>query len=151
MRLRYLLIALPLLVPHQTIAGDADSPHQLVAQFYKAHSSKADPLQNPKLLANYFDPSLLKLYLKDKEQSEGEVGRLDGDPLYDAQDTDIKKFAISAPKIENRKTLVTVSFTNMGKPTRVVYVLSQTHGGWRISDIRYDDGSALKQILQTNG
>jgi hypothetical protein len=32
--------------------------------------------------------------------------------------------------------------------TGVEYVLGRTADGWRISDIRYDDGSSLKKILQ---
>ena len=43
---------------------------------------------------------------------------------------------------------VTVNFKNFDKPTRLVYVLSRTATGWRISDIRYDDGSSLKKILE---
>jgi hypothetical protein len=43
---------------------------------------------------------------------------------------------------------VTVRFKNIGKPSRVEYVLLRTANGWRISDIRYDDGTSLKKILQ---
>ena len=43
---------------------------------------------------------------------------------------------------------MTVTFKNFGKPTRVEYVLSRTTNGWKISDIRYDDGSSLKKILE---
>jgi hypothetical protein len=46
------------------------------------------------------------------------------------------------------ETRVTVHFKNLGKPARIVYVLSRTADGWKISDIRYDDGSSLKKILQ---
>ena len=47
------------------------------------------------------------------------------------------------------KTHVTVRFKNLGKPARVVYVLSRTANEWKISDILYDDGSSLKKILQS--
>ena len=43
---------------------------------------------------------------------------------------------------------VTVNFKNFGKPTRAVFVLSRTANGWKISDIRYADGSSLKKILE---
>jgi hypothetical protein len=36
----------------------------------------------------------------------------------------------------------------MGKATRVVYVFARSADGWRIADIRYDDGSSLKKVLQ---
>ena len=128
-------------------AGEAP-PKDLVAQFYQAHRSKHDPLDETQLLGRYFDGALLKLYLKDKREAKGEVGRLDGDPLYNAQDIEIKDFSVSAPEMVGGETRVTVHFKNIGKPTRVIYVLSRTADGWRISDIRYDDGSSLKKILE---
>jgi hypothetical protein len=124
------------------------SAKDVVAQLYQAHRSKHDPLDETQLLGRYFDAELLKLYLKDKREAKGEVGRLDGDPLYNAQDIEIKDFSISAPEATAGETRVTAHFKNIGKPARVIYVLSRTADGWRISDIRYDDGSSLKKILQ---
>ena len=129
-----------------SIAADL-SAKNLVAQLYQEHRSKHDPLDQTELLGRYFDAELLRLYLKDKREANGEVGRLDGDPLYNAQDMEIKDFSISAPETVGAETRVTVRFKNIGKPTRLVYVLTRTADGWRISDIRYDDGSSLKKIL----
>ena len=56
---------------------------ELVAQLYKEHSGKSDPLDYPaskKLLPNYLYKPLLDLYLKDQEDSKGEVGKIDFDP-----------------------------------------------------------------------
>jgi hypothetical protein len=130
-----------------TFAGDL-SPKDLVAQLYQAHRSKHDPLDETALLGHYFDAALLKLYLKDRREAKNEVGRLDGDPLYNAQDFEIKGFSISAPETDGGEMRVTVNFKNFGKPTRVVFVLSRTGNGWKISDIRYEDGSSLKKILE---
>jgi len=148
-----LLLILSVLVAANSIAADL-SPKDLVTQLYQAHRSKHDPLDQTQLLSRYFDADLLKLYLKDKREAKGEVGRLDGDPLYNAQDLEIKDFSISAPEMVGRpnrtgmETRVTVRFKNTGKPTRVVYVLRRTANEWRISDIRYNDGSSLQKILQ---
>jgi hypothetical protein len=136
-----------------TFAGEL-SPKDLVALLYQAHRSKHDPLDETRLLSRYFDAELLKLYLKDKREAKGEVGRLDGDPLYNAQEIQMTDFSISAPKTTGGpsrtgiETHVTVHFKNIGKSTRVEYVLGQTANGWKVSDIRYDDGSSLKKILQ---
>ena len=92
----------------------------------------------------------LKLYLKDKEEAKGEVGRLDGDPLYNAQDMEISNFSISPPENVKGETEVTVRFKNIGKPTRIVYVLTHTGKQWKISDIRYEDGTTLRKILQAD-
>ena len=143
-RLALLVIVLTAAI---SIAGDL-SPKDLVAQFYQAHRSKHDPLYEVVLLGRYFDPALLKLYLKDRSEAKGEVGRLDGDPLYNAQDIEIKNFSISAPEMVGTEARVTVSFKNFGKPTRVIYILNLTANTWKISDIRYDDGLSLKKVLQ---
>ena len=131
-------------------AATDPTPKDLVAQLYQAHRSSHDPLVQTQLLGRYFDAPLLKLYLRDKREAKGEVGRLDGDPLYNAQDMQISNFSISAPETVRGETQVTVRFKNIGKPTRIMYVLTHTGAGWRISDIRYDDGSSLKKILQAD-
>jgi len=138
-----------LIVATTTFAGEL-SPKDVVAQFYQAHGSKHDPLDDTRSLSRYFDAELLKLYLKDKREAKGEVGRLDGDPLYNAQEIQITDFSISVPEASSvgHSSLVVVRFKNLGKSTRVEYVLNRTADGWKISDIRYDDGSSLKKILQ---
>ncbi len=141
------MLLVTLLTAATSIAGDL-SPNDLVAQLYQAHRSKHDPLTETALLSRYFDSALLKLYSKDKRESKGEVGRLDGDPLYNAQDVEIKDFSIAAPEMAGQEARVTVSFKNIGKPTRVVYLLGRSAGGWKINDIRYDDRSSLKKILE---
>ena len=146
MRAAFVLV-ITVLTAAMSIAADL-SAKNLVTQLYQAHRSKHDPLDQTDLLGRYFDAELLKLYLKDKREAKGEVGRLDGDPLYNAQDIEIKDFSISAPETAGAETRVTVRFKNIDKATRIVYVLSRTADGWRISDIRYDDGSSLKKILQ---
>ena len=142
-----LVLLVSVLTATISIAGDL-SPKDLVAQFYQAHRSKHDPLDETALLGRYFDPALLKLYLKDRREAKGEVGRLDGDPLYNAQDMEIKDLSVSAPEMTGGEARVAVSFKNFSKPTRVVYMLGRTANGWKISDIRYDDGSSLKKILE---
>ena len=131
-----------------TFAGEL-SPKDVVAQLYKAHGTGQSSAGETRLFTRYFDDELLKLYLKDKREAKGEVGRLDGDPLYNAQEIQIIDFSISGPKITGSEALVTVRFKNIGKPTRVEYVLCHTDHAWKISDIRYDDGYSLKKILQS--
>jgi hypothetical protein len=149
-----LVLLLTALAAVISTAGEL-SPKDLVAQLYQAHRSKHDPLDETALLGRYFDPALLKLYLKDKREAKGEVGRLDGDPLYNAQEIQIKDLSVSAPEMADgrRRTgtemHVIVSFNNLGKPRRVTYMLGRTADSWKISDIRYDDGSSLKKILQS--
>jgi hypothetical protein len=130
-----------------TFAGEL-SPKDVVAQLYKAYGAEQSAAGETRLFTKYFDDELLKLYLKDKREAKGEVGRLDADPLYNAQELQITDFSISEPKISGTEAIVTVRFKNIGKQRRVECVLRRTVHGWRISDIRYDDGYSLKKILQ---
>src|SRR5437588_7381897 len=139
--MRFLLVLLVSFLTAAISSAADPSAKDLVAKLYQAHRSKHDPLDETQLLGRYFDAALLKLYLKDKREAKGEVGRLDGDPLYNAQDIQITDFSISAPKTTGAETLVMVRFKNIGKSTRVEYVLGRTADGWKISNIRYDDGS----------
>ena len=136
-----------------TFAGEL-SPKDVVAQLYKAYGTEQSSEGETRLFTRYFDDELLKLYLKDVREAKGEVGRLDAVGLYNAQEIQITDFSISAPKITGpsrtgMEALVTVRFKNIGKPTRVECVLRRTVHGWKISDIRYDNGYSLKKILQS--
>jgi hypothetical protein len=129
----------------------APSPAKVVTDLYNAHRGKADPLRNPeskKLLGAYFEKSLLSLYLKDQAQSQGEIGKLDFDPLYDAQDFDIKDFAVAVRKQQKDSAEVVASFKNLGTNTKIVFTLSNTAQGWRIADIKYSGGRTLRGILK---
>ena len=123
----------------------------LVAQLYKEHSGKSDPLQYPaskKRLQNYFHKALLDLYLKDQEDSKGEVGKIDFDPLYDAQDLQIKDFSLVVLNNKKDSGYVAARFKNMGVEQQVVFALQSTKAGWRIADIQYKDGRSLLKILK---
>ena len=136
-----------------TFAGEL-SPKDVVTQLYKAYGTEQSPAGETRLFSRCFDAELLKLFLRDVREAKGEVGRLEVVPLYNAQELQITDFSISAPKITGgpsrtgMEALVTVRFKNIGKPTRVEYILRHAADGWKISDIRYDDGSSLKKILQ---
>src|SRR5947208_2129590 len=89
------------------------SPEALVADLYRQHDRKRSPFfqtRSRALLYKYFEKSLADMIWKDAVTSRGEVGALDGDPLYDAQDMEIKKFSIGKPIYESGKAKVNVSF-----------------------------------------
>ena len=135
----------------QSNPGAAIPPTKLVSDLYRAHRAKSDPLQAPasrKLLAAYFDKGLLSLFLRDQAESKGEIGKLDFDPLYNAQDLEIGDFSVALVTQEKNSAQVTASFRNMGKKEKIVFLLSATNQGWRISDIKYSNGHTLKGILK---
>ena len=131
----------------QPESSNLDTGKELVAQLYKEHSGKSDPLQYPasnKRLRSYFYKPLLDLYLKDQEDSKGEVGKIDFDPLYDSQDFEILGFNL----VSNKKGYVAARFKNMGVDQEIIFALQRTKMGWRIADIRYKDGRSLWKILK---
>jgi len=135
----------------ETSLPAATSPQKVVTELYTAHKGKADPFQYPaskKLLGAYFEKALLSLFLKDQSESQGEVGKLDFDPLYAAQDFDIKDFFVALVAEQKDSAEVAASFKNMGTSERIVFLLSNTAQGWRITDIKYSDGRTLRAILK---
>src|SRR6195256_2286325 len=119
----------------QPTSSNRLSPNALVADLYRVHDRKQSPFfqtRSRALLYKYFEKSLADLIWKDAVSSKGEVGALDGDPLYDAQDMEIKKFAIGKPRYEEGRALVDVTFENFGKPQTVGFIVVKGKTGWRI-------------------
>jgi hypothetical protein len=135
----------------ETSLPAATSPTKVVTDLYSAHSGKADPVRYPaskKLLGAYFEKGLLLLFLKDQAESHGEVGKMDFDPLYAAQDFEIKDFSLVRLAQRKDSAEVAASFKNIGRSEKIVFLLSNTAHGWRITDIKYSDGRTLKGILK---
>lgn len=103
------------------------------------------------MVDRYFDRTLANLIWKDAVKSKGEVGAIDGDPLYNAQDMEIKHFAIHKPTIENGQAEVLVTFENFGKKQQIVFVMVRRKNAWRIADMKFDDGTTLLGILKGAG
>jgi hypothetical protein len=127
------------------------SPNALVADLYRVHNRKHSPFfqtRSRALLYKYFAKSLADMIWKDAVTSKGEVGALDGDPLYDAQDMEIKKFAIGKPSYADGKAKVNVTFENLGQLKSFVFVLVNGRTGWRIDNIEYGEGRSLRGYLK---
>ena len=135
----------------QTASSNRLSPNALVADLYRVHKEKHSPFfqtRSRALLYKYFTKSLADMIWKDAVSSKGEVGALDGDPLYDAQDMEIKKFAIGKPGYADGKATVNVTFTNFGQPKSFVFTLVNGRSGWRIDNIEYGEGRSLRGYLK---
>ncbi len=140
------LICFSFVVRGQTKPISRLSPDVLVADLYREHNHKHSPFfqtRSHALLYKYFEKSLADKIWKDAIRSKGEVGAIDGDPLYDAQDMEIKKFAIDKATFAGGKARVNVRFENFGQKKNIVFVLVNGKTGWRISDIEYGEGRTL--------
>jgi hypothetical protein len=140
------------LVCAKDLQTTSQTPEGLVTQLYQAHKGKSDPLQYPlskRLLGRYFSDPLLKLYLNDQRQSKGEVGKVDFDPLYDAQDFQITNFKIVRLNVTGEEGSVAARFKNIGVDEEIVFEMRKATTGWRIADIKYKDGRTLMTVLKS--
>jgi len=126
------------------------SAEQLVADLYRQHKRQSPFFQtkNRSLVDRYFDKNLADL-IWNMPSTPGEVGPLDGDPLYNAQDMEIRRFVIHKPTVTNGMATVLVTFTNLGKKTEIKFLLASGQSGWKITNIKYDDGTDLIGILKS--
>src|SRR2546423_13255219 len=127
-------------------SSPAASPDSLVRDLYRVHNQKHGPFfqtRSHALLYKYFEKSLADLIWKDAVTSKGEVGAIDGDPLYDAQDVKITHFAIARPHYEAARALVDATFENYGQKKTITFVVVKVSGGWRIRNILYGEGRTL--------
>lgn len=135
-------------------ADKAATPEALVTELYKSEKKNASPFFQDKdraLVDHYFTKELGDLLWKDAKDSKGEVGAIDGDPLYDAQDMEIKEFVIHKAKTEDGKTSVLVTFVNFDEKKRIIFHLVEQGGAWKIGDIQYADYALLKLLKDSVG
>jgi uncharacterized protein DUF3828 len=124
----------------QSVSKGLNTPEALVANLYRVHKAKRGPFfqsRNRALLNKYFEKDLAYLIWNDAVKSKGEVGVIDGDPLYDAQDMEIKNFMIHKARHEKDGELVDATFENLGEKKTITFVVVKSTVGWRIHDIVY--------------
>lgn len=126
------------------------SPEDFIRSLYRFHqpwANQSDWFGDKRILSKYFDKELTALFIKDAECEKREQGvcNLDFDPIYDAQDFE-RTTNLQIAAVADQTDLFKVTFTNLGTRT-LVYRLTNTPTGWRISDIKYSDGPSLKEIL----
>ncbi len=136
-------------------SGTAESqtslPEAVVADLYKQHDAKKSPFfqtKNRALVDKYFTKTLADLIWKDAVSSKGEVGAIDGDPLYNAQEMEIKGLAVGKAEVKGEMATVAATFTNLGEKKTVNFALKQTNGAWKIDNILYGDGDSLLKWLK---
>jgi len=144
-----MVLALSAAAQKKTLTATGKSPLALVADLYRQHKKQSPFFQTKSraLVDRYFDKELADL-IWNMPNSPDEVGPLDGDPLYNAQDMEIRNFVIHRPVMKNATATVLVSFINIGKKQEVKFLLASHPTGWKITNIKYDDGTNLVQILK---
>lgn len=127
------------------------SPAAVVRELYKVHRNGYGHVfdkRGRKLQQKFFDQKLAGLIWKDvTETPEGELGRIDFDPLFNAQDTQIKNFRVGAAVVKGDTATVPVTFLNFDKKVKIDFRLVNTKAGWKISNILYGGGADFLKIM----
>jgi hypothetical protein len=127
-----------------------DTPEGLVGELYTVHTANRGPFfqtASRALVDDYFEQTLAELIWSDALVSHGEVGAIDFDPLYDAQDTDFRNVVVERASGGRDRARVVVSFDSGDARRQVTYSLAALPSGWRISDIEYGEGRTLRGML----
>jgi hypothetical protein len=134
-------------------AQPATSPAIVVREIYKVHNNGKGGIfeaKGKKYVYRFFDQKLADLIWKDISQTpEGELGNLDFDPLYNAQDTGITNFQIGRPLVEGDTANVLVTFRNFGQRTRIKFEMHNGEGGWKIKNVIYDKSDLITILSPT--
>ena len=129
----------------------ASTPDAVVRELYRVHRKGYGPVfvkEGKRLQERFFDENLARLIWKDlTETPQDMVGRLDFDPLYNAQDIRITRFRVGAAVVEGGRATVPVTFNNYDRKERLKFLLTRTPSGWKISNIDYGTGYDLLKIL----
>jgi hypothetical protein len=126
------------------------SPRTVVVNLYSQHKQQSPFFQRKSraLLDKYFTRYLATLLWQDAHSAGDEVGALDGDPLFNAQEMEITNFSIEPETVGAQAAEVPVSFQNLGKQHQIVFRLVAEKSGWKIANLEYDDGANLVEILR---
>jgi hypothetical protein len=140
--------------PAAAAAGE-EAPDVVLSNLYEIHAkdfkSNKDQFldgKSRKLLDKFFDKNLANLIWKDLTTNKDEVGVIDFDPFYASQDPNIKNVKVTAAMINGDKATDTVTFTNSGIKTTLVYSLVKENGTWKISDISYGKEDTLLKYFK---
>ena len=126
----------------------------VVLNLYSQHKRRSPFFQTRSrvVLDRYFTRELADLIWQDARtsSSRGEVGDIGGDPLYNAQDMRIRKFAVRERSPGSYGVEVVASFLNFNERHEVVFRLVPAGSSWKVADIVYDNGTTLLDILKGN-
>lgn len=126
-------------------------PEAVVKDLYRVHNNGRGHFfekQGRKQQQRFFDSGLAALIWKNlSETPAGEVGNLDFDPLFNAQEVSITKLRVGAAVLDGDSATVPVTFMNFDQKVRIEFRLVNTKAGWKVSNIDYGRGSDLVAIL----
>jgi hypothetical protein len=129
---------------------DITAARQFLESLYANYRVDGEGVPNQTVKeADVYDTSLVVLmHANQQAAGDGEVGYLDGDPLCDCQDFDIRAVKLDFKAVGKNQLVATVMFHNLDRETTLRLALRFTSGGWRVADVISASGSSLRASLQ---
>jgi len=128
------------------------TPDAVVRELYRVHKNGYGHVfekEGRKYQQKFFDKRLADLIWKDiTETPEGEVGNLDFDPLFSAQDMKITNFRVGAPAVEGDRATVPVTFNNFGQRNKLTFRMHKTDAGWKVENILYSGNGEASDLIK---
>jgi hypothetical protein len=129
---------------------DITAARQFLESLYANYRVDGEGVPNQTVKeADVYDPSLVVLmHANQQAAGDGEVGYLDGDPLCDCQDFDIRAVKLDFKVVGKNQLVATVVFHNLDRDTTLRLALRFSSSGWRVSDVLSASGDSLRAALQ---
>lgn len=137
--------------PAAATEPDPAGAEKLVKELYATAETDQRPFFQTKdraLVDKYFESTLAELIWKDAVEANGEIGALDFDPRYDAQDSEIKNLVVQPAQREGSDTKIAVTFENFGKKQQINYTLVPAGDSWKITNMTFADGRTLRDVYR---
>ena len=124
-----------------------------IAKIYSGYRDRGPDYSPPDFLGResgrVFSPRIRALLRRDKRLTpKGDVGALDGDPICDCQDFDIRRVDLTAKRVGFGRAEVVAQFDNLGSHNVVRLDLITVRGAWRIDNIHSSSIPDLAQFLR---
>lgn len=126
------------------------SPQQLLHELYRVHAQGNGPLLDPAATRErrrFFTESLAAALDAALAGPADELGPLDFDPFYNAQETELGALDFAVAKVGGDRTVGIARFENAGDPIEIAYTIVRQPRGWFIDDIDYGEGRTLRKVL----
>ena len=132
------------------VAGEPDltAAKAFVTALYAAYQREPGPDYTGRQASRVFTPDLISLMRRSAATApKGDVPPLDGDPICDCQDYEIRDIAVSVVADGPAGAHATASFRNAGEPTTIRLDLVRLRTGWRVADVHSPSTPSLVAFL----
>ena len=148
--MRRVAIAIGIALLASPAAGqDPGAAKAFVAGLYAAYGKPPGPDYLGRQAKDVFSPALLDLMRREAAHTpKGEVGALDGDPICNCQDYEIRDVSVSVTMAGATSATAIVNFRNLGQAEAIGLDLVWAKGGWRVDDVHAKEMLSLVKLLE---